>query len=144
MPRSPRRRHLAAATLVVALLLVASGCQAGAVGLVDSRRILAESAKALRYQKEIDDRERGMTTDLQLLAGRLSREDLEARRQQYMRELQTLRAELELALNKEVHATIQQLVKEKRLRGVIVKGAVIYNTPGRAVDITQDIIDRLK
>jgi Skp family chaperone for outer membrane proteins len=139
-----RGTRLAAAALLFALVVIASGCQANAVGLVDSRRILAESAKALRYQKEIDDRERAMTTDLQMLAGRLSREDLEARRAQYMRELQGLRAELESTLNKEVHATILQIVKEKRLRGVIVKGPVVYNAPGRAVDITQEIIDRLK
>jgi Skp family chaperone for outer membrane proteins len=129
---------------VVALVIVASGCQTGAVGLVDSRRILGESAKALRFQKEIDDRERAMTTDLQLLAGRLSREDLEARRAQYMRELQGLRNELEASLNKEVHGMIQQIVREKRLRGVIVKGTVVYSAPGRTVDITQEIIDRLK
>jgi len=141
--RTPRAAA-AMAALAMVLVVVASGCQAGAVGLVDSTRILAESAKALRYQKDIDDRERAMAADLQLLAGRLSREDLEARRTQYMRELQGLRAELERTLNKEVHGTIQQIVKEKRLRGVIVKGSVIYNAPGRAVDITQDIIDRLK
>ena len=132
------------AALLVALVVVASGCQTGAVGLVDSRRILGESAKALRYQKDIDDRERAMTTDLQMLAGRLSREDLEARRAQYMRELQGLRNELEATLNKDVHGMIQQIVKEKRLRGVIVKGTVVYSAPGRTVDITQDIIDRLK
>lgn len=142
-PCAPRSA-VALAALLLALVVVGSGCQAGAVGLVDSRRILAESAKALRYQKEIDDRERAMTADLQLLAGRLSREDLEARRTQYMSELQGLRAELERTLNKEVHGAIQRIAREKRLRGVIVKGSVIYNAPGRAVDITQDIIDRLK
>jgi Skp family chaperone for outer membrane proteins len=142
--RPPRIRAGVLAVLALLLIVVASGCQAGAVGLVDSRRILAESAKALRYQKEIDDRERAMTADLQLLAGRLSREDLEARRAQYVRDLQGLRAELESTLNKEVHGAIVQIVKAKRLRGVIVKGPVVYSARGRTVDITQDVIDRLK
>jgi outer membrane protein len=132
------------AGLAIILVTVAAGCSAGRVGLVDNTRILTESAKALRYQKELDDRERAMTTDLQLLVSQLSKEDLEARRVQYFRELQGLRAELEETLNKEVRDTLQQVVREKRLRGVLVKGPVVYSQPGATVDITQDIIDRLK
>jgi Skp family chaperone for outer membrane proteins len=129
--------------LVVAALLLA-GCTGGRVGLVDSRRILTESARALRYQKEIDDRERAMLTDLQLLVNQLSREDLEARRQQYLRELQELRADRQEALNREIREAIQQIVRQRRLRGVIVKGPVVYTREGTTVDITQEIIDRLK
>lgn len=138
-------RHLVWALLVVtAATLTAAGCTAGNVGLVDNQRILRESAKALRYQKELDDRERAMTTDLQLLQPQLAKEDLEARRAQYFRELQGLRAELEATLNREVRETMLQIVREKRLRGVMVKGPVVYSRPGATVDITQDIIDRLK
>jgi Skp family chaperone for outer membrane proteins len=85
-----------------------------------------------------------MTTDLQLLVGQLSKEDLEARRAQYFRELQGLRAELEETLNREVREAMLQIVREKRLRGVMVKGPVFYSRPGATVDITQDLIDRLK
>ena len=134
----------AAVAVVVLVAVVMAGCDAGRVGLVDSRRILTESAKALRYQKEIDDRERAMTTDLQLLASQLTKEDLEARRQQYLRELQGLRIELEQSLNKEIRDVIQQVVNEKRLRGVIVKGPVVYSKAGTTIDITQEVIDRLK
>ncbi len=126
------------------LLLTVAGCTAGRVGLVDNQRILGESAMALRYQKELDDRERAMAADLQLLVSQLSREDLEARRVQYLRELQGLRAELDTILNREVRGAIQQVAKEKRLRGVIVKGPVVYGRQGAVVDITQDVIDRLK
>jgi Skp family chaperone for outer membrane proteins len=130
---------------VVALAAaVVLGCTGGRIGLVDSRRILTECAKALRYQKEIDDREREMLTDLQLLVNQLSKEDLEARRQQYLRELQELRADRQEALNNEIRDAIQQVVRQKRLRGVIVKGPVVYSREGTTVDITQEIIDRLK
>lgn len=112
--------------------------------MVDSRRILTESAKALRYQKEIDDRERAMLQDLQLLVNQLAREDLEARRQQYFRELQELRADRQETLNRDIRETIQQIVRRKRLRGVIVKGPIVYTREGTTVDITQEIIDRLK
>lgn len=142
---SMRYRHAAVLTLALAVVAAgATGCTAGRIGLVDSPRILAESAKALRYQKEIDDRESAMTTDLQMLVNRLSKEDLEARRQQYFRELQGLRAELEASLNREVREAIHQVVREKRLRGVILKGPVVYSRPGTTVDITQEVIDRLK
>jgi Skp family chaperone for outer membrane proteins len=137
-------RRFASAVLVVGAVALAAGCTMGRVGLVDHQRILRESAKALRYQKELDDRERAMAADLQLLVGQLSKEDLEARRVQYFRELQALRAELEETLNREVRAAMLQVVREKRLRGVMVKGPVIYSRPGATVDITQDIIDRLK
>lgn len=134
-----------AMTIVVGLVvLTASGCRSGQVGLVDSRRILTESARALRFQKDIDDRERAMTTDLQMLANQLSKEDLDARRAQYFQELQALRVQLEQALNREVHEALQQVVKEKRLRGVMVKAPVVYSRPGSTIDITQDVIDRLR
>jgi len=129
--------------LFAAALLV-SGCTGGRVGLVDSRRILTESAKALRYQKEVDDRERAMLQDLQLLVNQLTREDLEARRQQYFRELQELRADRQETLNRDIRETIQQIVRRKRLRGVIVMGPIVYTREGTTVDITQEIIDRLK
>jgi len=135
-------------TALVAVLilgvLTAAGCRAGQVGLVDSRRIITESARALRFQKDIDDRERAMATDLQMLANQLSKEDLDARRAQYFQELQALRTQLEQTLNREVHDALQQVVKEKRLRGVITKGPVVYSQPGATVDITQDVIDRLR
>jgi outer membrane protein len=140
-----RDRHRVSMALLLAVAaLLAAGCSAGRVGLVDNRRILTESAKALRYQKELDDRERAMTADLNLLVSQLSKEDLEARRAQYFRELQGLRVELEELLNKEVHDALQQVVREKRLRGVIAKGPVVYSQPNATVDITQDVIDRLK
>ncbi len=139
------RGALLAALVLAAVAVGTAGCTpAGRVGMVDSRRILSESAKALRYQKEIDDRERAMTADLQLLVPQLSKEDLEARRAQYFRELQGLRAELEQNLNREVHDAILKVQKEKRLVGVIVSGPVIYSKQGSVVDITQDVIDRLK
>lgn len=137
-------RHVAVLILALAVAVGATGCTFGRIGLVDSPRILSESAKALRYQKEIDDRESAMTQDLQMLVSRLSKEDLEARRQQYFRELQGLRAELEASLNREVRDAIHQVVREKRLRGVILKGPVVYSRPGTTVDITQEVIDRLK
>ncbi|MGQ0568923.1 MAG: OmpH family outer membrane protein [Armatimonadota bacterium] len=138
------RPSILAAIVLGVAVIIATGCQTGQVGMVDSQRILTESAKALRYQKELDDRERAMTADLQLLVSQLSKEDLEARRQQYFRELQGLRTELEETLNREVRETIQQVVRERRLRGVLVKGPVVYGRPGAVLDITQEVIDRLK
>ena len=126
------------------VVLTAAGCRSGQVGLVDSRRIITESARALRFQKDIDDRERAMAQDLQMLANQLAKEDLDARRAQYFQELQALRTQLEQTLNREVHDALQQVVKEKRLRGVMTKGPVVYSRPGSTVDITQDVIDRLR
>jgi len=143
MTQNRRQTQWQIGALLAAALLV-SGCTGGRVGLVDSRRILTESAKALRYQKEIDDRERAMLQDLQLLVNQLAREDLEARRQQYFRELQELRADRQETLNRDIRETIQQIVRRKRLRGVIVKGPIVYTREGTTVDITQEIIDRLK
>src|SRR3972149_4343396 len=132
-------RHLVSAILMVSAVALAAGCTAGRVGLVDNQRILRESAKALRYQKDLDDRERAMTTDLQMLVSQLSKEDLEARRAQYFRELQGLRAELEQTLNREVSEAIKQVAREKRLRGVLVSGPIVYSKPGTVIDVTQDV-----
>jgi Skp family chaperone for outer membrane proteins len=55
-----------------------------------------------------------------------------------------MRAQLEETLNREVHDAIQEVVREKRLRGVLISGPIVYSKPGTVVDITQDVIDRLK
>jgi Skp family chaperone for outer membrane proteins len=112
---------------------------------VDSERILKESVRALSYQQQLGEREKAMALDLQLLAGRLPAADFQARRNQYLKELQQMKAELEERLNKEVRETAGQIVKEKGLRTtVIVKHSVLFALPGRTVDITDEVIARLR
>jgi outer membrane protein len=132
------RRPTLAALLFAALLV--AGCAGPAVGVVDSRRILTESLPALRYQRQLDDRERAMATDLRLLAGRLSQADLDARRQSHLRELQELKQELETQLNDQVRTAVEQVARERRIRVVLVKEA----TPLGGTDVTQDVLDHLK
>src|SRR3990172_7469176 len=96
------RPPFAALLLLTLGALALSGCGTGRIALVDSARILNESVRALFYQKQLDEREKAMALDLQLLRGRLSPADLEARRNQYLRELQQTKMELEDRLNKEI------------------------------------------
>jgi outer membrane protein len=117
-----------------------SGCAGPAIGVVDSRRILTESLPALSYQRQLDDRERAMATDLRLLAGRLSQADLEARRQSHLRELRELKQELETRLNEQVRVAVEEVAKARRIRVVLVKEA----TPIGGLDVTQDVLDHLK
>jgi len=80
-----------------------------------------------------------------LLAGQLSPADLEARRNQYLRELAQLKVELEDRLNKEIRDAVGQIVRERGLRGaVLVKSPIVYALPGRTVDITEEVIARLR
>ena len=132
-------RRLGAAALLFAILGV-SGCTGPAIGVVDSRRILTESLPALSYQRQLDDRERGMAADLRLLTGRLSQADLEARRQNHLRELRELKQELETRLNEEVRVAVEEVAKARRIRVVLVKEAA----PTGGIDVTQDVLDHLK
>ncbi len=139
------RRRLAQVGLLVITAALLTGCAGGRVALVDSERILNESVRALSYQKQLDEREKQMALDLQLLRGRLPAADLEARRTQYLRELQQLKADLEDRLNKEIRDVAGQVVRERGLRGaVVIKRAVIFSVPGRVVDITAEVIARLR
>ena len=134
-----------AVLLVLLALLGLSACGGGRVAIVDSDRILNESVRALSYQKQLDEREKTMALDLQLLSGRLSAADLEARRNQYLRELSQQKLELEERLNKEIRDVVGQVVREKGLRGaVLVKDPVLYAVSGRTVDITAEVIARLR
>ncbi|MDR5695546.1 MAG: OmpH family outer membrane protein [Armatimonadota bacterium] len=130
--------------IVVGLALVASlalvGCTRPQVGVVDINRVLNESVRALSYQKQLDDREKAMAAELAILASQLSREELEARRALYLRELQQLKAELEARLDQEVRKAAEEVARSKRLRVVLVKGA----TQLGGVDITNEVIERLK
>lgn len=126
------------AALLIALIV--SACGRPAIGVVDSRRILNESLPALSYQRQLDDRERAMAADLRMLAGQLSQADLEARRQGHLRELQDLKRELEGRLNEQVRKAVEEVARARRLRIILVKEA----TPLGGVDVTQDVLDRLR
>ncbi len=132
-------------SLVLLAVLGLSACGRGRIAVVDSQRILNESVRALAYQKQLDDREKAMALDLQLLSGRLSAADLEARRNQYLRELSQQKLELEERLNKEIRDVVGQVTQEKGLRGaVLVQDPVLYAVSGRTVDITAEVIARLR
>lgn len=127
------------ALVIAVLALLVTGC-APRIGVVDSRRILNESVLALSFQKQLDDREKAMATDLRLLSGQLSREDLEARRQTHVRELAAARRDLEAQLNERIRAAVAEVARQRRLRLVLVKQATRLG----GVDITAQVIERLK
>lgn len=122
------------------IALVVSGCTRPAIGVVNSTRILTESLPALAYQRQLDERERAMATDLRLLAGRLSQADLEARRQGHLRELQELKRDLETRLNEQVRKAVEEVARSRRLRVVLVKEAA----PLGGLDVTEDVLNRLR
>jgi outer membrane protein len=128
------------ALVIAGLVLLYAACGGPRIGVVDSQRILDESALALTYQRELDSREKVMAEDLRLLVGKLQAQDLEARRQIYLRELSTLKGELEGRLNERIRKEVSEVARRERLRYVFVKGATRWG----GVDITQDVIDRLR
>ncbi|HEU5299732.1 MAG TPA: OmpH family outer membrane protein [bacterium] len=132
-------RRFAAVALVLAAA-AASACTAPRVGVVESRRVLRESVLALTYQRQLDDREKAMAADLRLLSGQLSAEDLEARRQSYLKDLTEMKQSLETTLNDRIREAVQQVAKRRRLRIVLVKESV--NLGG--IDVTDDVIAQLK
>ena len=136
---APGTRLTSLLPVIVGLTLVATGC-APRVGVVDSKRILNESVVALSYQKQLDDREKAMVADLRLLTGQLGKEDLEARRQAYLRELATLRRDFEERLNQRIHAAVAEEARGRRLRVVLVKQVTRLG----GIDITDAVLQRLK
>lgn len=132
--------RIAMGILIAGAIVLVAACGGPRVGVVDSQRILNESALALTYQRELDTREKAMAEDLRLLVGRLAAQDLEARRQIYLRELSALKGQLEERLNERIRKEVAEIARRQRLRYVLVKGA----TRVGGVDITQDVIDRLK
>ncbi|MBI4278539.1 MAG: OmpH family outer membrane protein [Armatimonadetes bacterium] len=128
------------AALVLTAALLTSGCLGPRIGVVDTRRVLNESVKALRYQKQLDEREKLMAADLALLTPRMRREEIEARRALYLRELQEMKRELETRLDRELREAVAQVAQQRRLQGVFVKG----NTPLGGTDITGEVLEKLK
>ncbi len=126
--------------VVVMTALAAAACGGPRIGVVDSQRILKESVLALTYQRDLDDREKALAADLRLLVGQLAPQELEARRQIHLRDLTTLKRELEGRLNDRIRKEIAEVARRRRLRVVFVKEATSLG----GIDITQDVIDRLK
>lgn len=127
-------------SLVVLAALVVSACGGPRLGLVDSRRVLDESVLALSMQRRLDEQEKAMAADLRLLASQLSPEDLEARRQLHLRDLQQLKADLEAQLNERIRQAVAEVAKRRRLRVVLVKDVTRLG----GIDVTADVIERLK
>ena len=134
------RPGLALLLTVLMTALAAAACGGPRIGVVDSQRILSESVLALTYQRDLDEREKAMAADLRLLIGQLAPQELEARRQLHLRDLTALKRELEGRLNDRIRKEIAEVARRRRLRVVFVKGA----TSVGGIDITQDVIDRLK
>lgn len=131
------------AVLLVAGLtgvLFVTGCSGPRIGVVESRRILTESVLALSFQRQLDEREKAMATDLRLLSQQLAGEDLEARRRAYLQDLAEMKQSLETRLNERIRATVAEVAREQRLRVVLVKEAARLG----GTDITELVIARLK
>jgi Skp family chaperone for outer membrane proteins len=132
-------RGLRGAILVLGAVVLTSGC-GGAIGVVDSQRVLNESVKALQYQRQLDDREKQMAAELSALAPQVSQAELSARRARLLTELAQLRRDLEGQLNQEIYRVAGRVARQDGLRVVIVRGATLRG--GR--DVTQQVIDQLK
>jgi len=126
--------------LVLAAALTVASCGTRPVGLVDSQRLLNESVLALSYQKQLDDREKAMAADLRLLSGTLSKEDLDARRAAYQRELAAMKRRMEETLNTQIRKSVAEVARRRRLRVVLVRQAVMVG----GIDVTADVIEAMK
>lgn len=135
-----RGAHLAVLLAGLAAMLLLSGCARSRVGVVESDRVLNQSVLALSYQRQLDEREKAMAADLRLLSGQLSPQDLEARRQTHLRELEEVKQALETQLNDRIRAVVAEVAKRRRLQVVLVKEA----TRVGGTDITDEVIARLK
>lgn len=132
-------RGLRGAILVLGAVVLTSACGT-TIGVVDSRRVLNESVKALQYQRQLDDREKQMAAELSALAPQVSQAELSARRARLLTELAQMRRDLEAQLNQEIYQVAGRVARQDGLRIVIVKGASLRG--GR--DVTQQVIDQLK
>ncbi len=125
--------------VILGLGVLVGGC-APRLGVVDSQRLLNETVVGLSLQKQLADREKAMEADLQLLSSQLSQNDLLARRQLYVRELATLRQELEGQFNDRIRKATTEVARQRQLRIVLVKGPTLVG----GVDVTDAVIERLK
>jgi outer membrane protein len=125
--------------VTLGLAVLVGGC-APRLGVVDSQRLLNETVVGLSFQKQLSDREKAMEADLQLLSSQLSQNDLAVRRQMHVRELATLRLELEGRLNDRIRKATAEVARQRRLRIVLVKGPTLMG----GVDVTDAVIERLK
>lgn len=137
---TPRWPGVTLTVVVLVAMVVATGCGQTPVGTVDGRRVLNESVLALSYQKQLDDREKAMAADLRMLVNALSKEDLDARRTVYQRELATSKQTFEDQLNAQIRKAVADVARKRRLRAVLLQQA----TPFGGIDVTADVIERLK
>jgi Skp family chaperone for outer membrane proteins len=115
------------------------------VGVVDSGRVLNESARALAYQRQLDEREKAAAGELEILAQSASSQEVDRRRQQLLAELDNLRTRLKRQLDADLAQAVATVANRRGpMIAVISKKGTLYLREPNAVDITDDVIGELR
>lgn len=129
---------LSIVALVLALIAVA-GNITGKVAVVDMAKVVKESPKAQRYEKQLADKYQQLTKKLAQEKG-LSKAEKEKRQAAAYDEYLKTKDELEKKLEREVAASVKNVAQGRRLSVVLYKEAVRWG----GVDITPRVIKALR
>ena len=121
-------------TLTVAAALMVGRCGAAPVGLVDTQRVLNESVKALQYQKQLNDREKQIQTQIQSETTKMRT------LQGQMQAAQRQRAAVFSLIVADLRIEAAGLAQEKGWDVVLTQAV---SAPG-ATDVTDQLIARIK
>ncbi|MDI3279753.1 MAG: hypothetical protein QJR13_00065 [Bacillota bacterium] len=131
-----------AATAVLAVLLLAGllgylPFQRVRLGVIDISRIVNESARAKRYQEQLNRRYEELVSALKQ---EKDPQELQRKREAAYAEYQRFKEQLEQKLNREVDAAVRQVARRRRLTAVLFKESVRYG----GEEITDEVISLLK
>ena len=127
-------------TLIVLTAFV-GGCsgRTSDFGYIDMQKVLAESTKVKTYQEQLDKKVSELEELDKKEKGTIPDADYEQNQRVRQGELMTMGKELEAEFKESLDKAMTDVMKEKKLGAILVKGSVLQG----GIDVTDDIIKHI-
>ena len=126
------------------LKMANSIAQAKTIGVVNINRIKKESPAAKTRQDAIDRKGQELAGKLMEDAPSLTMEQFRQRQSEADQELNKFKKDLECEIDEIIKQAVAAVVKEKKLESVIYKNIDSNILPGDNIDITSDVIEKMR
>jgi outer membrane protein len=126
--------------LVVFTFVLAGCAQKSTIGVLDVDRVLTESPKVKALQDQLNQKGQELSTKLEADKAKLTPEQIQAQQDAATKEFEQTKQGLEQQIDETMRQSLEQVAQEKKLGIILFKNGV---TQG-GVDVTQDVIDKMK
>lgn len=135
-----KRLLLVVALITAALALAGCGGRISEFGFVDTQRIQTESTMIKEFNEQITAKIKEFQVLEEKEKTTLGEEDFSKNRQIRQAELMSMQKEMEAKFMTNLNTAMEEVMREKKLGAILVKGSVMTG----GIDVTEDVLKRIK